>query len=61
MKRGFILVLDEEYELKLAGYCLYRSLEKGDNERPIIDGLYIQRSEIGRSPPQKIRLTVETR
>ena len=59
MKRGFTMILDEEYEQKLAGYCLYRSLEKGDNERPLIDGLYIQREEIRQSPPRQISLTLE--
>ncbi len=59
MRKGFNMVLDEEYDRKLAGYCLYRSLEKGDNERPIVDGLYIQREEIGHSPPRKIKLTIE--
>ena len=53
------MVLDEEYERKLAGYYLYRSLEKGHNERPVVDGLYIQRDEIGQSPPLKIKLTID--
>jgi len=58
MEKEFTMVLDEEYEQKLAGYCLYRSLEKGDNERPIVDGLYIQRNEIGQPPPSKIELII---
>ena len=61
MKKGFTLVLDEEYERKLAGYYLYRSIEKGNNERPIIDGFYIQREETGQSPPRNIKITIEIR
>ena len=59
MKKEFIMVLDEHFEPKLFGYSLYRSLEKGRDERPIIDGLYIQREEIGKIPPIKFRMTLE--
>ncbi|MFC1978229.1 hypothetical protein ACFLWS_08245 [Chloroflexota bacterium] len=59
MTSRFTMILDEEYEQKLAGYCLYRSSEKGDNNRPLIDGLYIQREQIEPIPPKCIELTLE--
>lgn len=59
MKKEFIMVLDEIYESKLVGYFLYRSLEKSSNERSIVDGLYIQREEIGEVPPTKFKITLE--
>ena len=59
MKKEFIMVHDELQEQKLVGYSLYRSLRKGSNERPIIDGLYIQQEEIGKNPPIKLKMTLE--
>ena len=59
MKKEFIMVLDEIYEPKLIGYSLYRSLEKSSDERSIVDGLYIQREEIGKIPPIKFKMTLE--
>jgi hypothetical protein len=58
-EKRITMVLEEEYGRKLAGYCLCRSLEKGDNERPIVDGLYIQCEDIGQPPPGKMNLKIE--
>ncbi len=49
------LVLDIDQLGKLAGYYLYRSEELA-GDRPIVDGLYLQKSEIGDRPPMRMRL-----
>ena len=59
MKQEFIMVLDEDQEQKLRTFSLYRSLEKGSDEQPIISGLYIQQAEIGDNPPKKLHMTLK--
>jgi len=59
MAETFTLVLDEDASAKLSGYDLYRS-EETNRERPVIDGLYIQRGYL-KGTPKALDVTVEIR
>ncbi len=52
------LLLDVDQLMKLDKYYLYRSEETAGG-RPLIDGLYVQKQEIGSTPPVRIRLVLE--
>jgi len=52
------LVLDEDMLSRVNNYDIYRSQEQED-DRPIIDGDYIQRNELGNRPPEKIILSLK--
>ena len=53
----FNLKLDNEH-IKLPTYYLYRS-EEYEGNRPIIDGVYIQRGTLGPNPPKDITILLE--
>jgi hypothetical protein len=57
-KLEFTLNLDNELLKKVSTYYIYRS-EKYEGNRPIVDGVYIQRNAIGSEPPQIINLVME--
>lgn len=58
MRMEFNLWLDTYSNVEQ--YCLYRSAEENSyNGRPIIDGLYIWRPELGEKPPNNMKLTLE--
>lgn len=52
------MVLDDSMLKKVAGYYLFRSEETID-ERPIVDGLYVQRQVFPGDPPTEFSITVE--
>jgi hypothetical protein len=60
MKRQYHIVLDRDYEKKVLGYWLYRSREKNENGGSLISGVYVEREELGKSPPVEMVLTLET-
>ena len=51
------MILDVTMLEKVAGYCVYRS-EEIEGDRPIADGLYIQRQVLGTPPPDRMKLTL---
>ena len=52
------LSLDTEILENLPTYYLYRSREeRGD--RPIVDGVYLQRKTLGVNPPKTMKLLLE--
>jgi hypothetical protein len=58
MKRDFDLFLDTFSGVQQ--YCLSRSEQTNDyNGNPIVDGVYVWRPELGDTPPNKMRLTLE--
>jgi hypothetical protein len=54
----YTLELDTSESEKIMNYFLYRSTEKGIN-RPLVDGLYIQRSELSENPPKYIKISLQ--
>ena len=52
------MILDREQLGKVIGYYMYRSQEMELN-RPIIDGVYIQRKQLGETPPESLTLLLE--
>ncbi len=52
------LILDREMLLKVAGYYLYRSEEQLYG-RPVVDGVYIQRSTLGAPPPEEMTISMQ--
>ena len=52
------LKLDKEMLSKTPTYYIYRSEEMA-GKRPVLDGIYIQRSAIGSNPPQEISAVFE--
>jgi hypothetical protein len=53
MQLRFTLKLDSDKTDKMIAYYLYRS-EEFNGDRPIIDGVYVQRSTIGPTPPETL-------
>jgi hypothetical protein len=52
------LLLDREMLPKVNNYYIYRS-EEQENNRPIIDGVYIQSNELSQKPPKKMTLILK--
>jgi hypothetical protein len=52
------MTLDHAMEEKLVGYVMYRS-EEMEGDRPVADGLYLQRGVLAAPPPETIRVTIE--
>jgi hypothetical protein len=52
------LKLDKEMLSKTPTYYIYRS-EEMSGKRPVLDGIYIQRSAIGSNPPDEIHAVFE--
>lgn len=57
-KTVFTLRLDDELLKKVTTYYIYRS-EQYEGTRPVVDGIYIQRSAIGAEAPKKMNLVLE--
>ncbi len=54
----FTLRLDQDKTDKMSTYYLYRS-EEYTGQRPVIDGVYVQRDTIGLTPPETVSLILE--
>jgi hypothetical protein len=52
-----VMELDRTMLEKVDGYYVYRSQETQD-ERPVVDGLYLRRSAVGGDPRESIRLSI---
>jgi len=52
------LFINKNMQRKVPGYYIYRSWEK-KNGRPIIDGVYMQKREFGKTPPETSVLHLE--
>jgi hypothetical protein len=57
-RERFTLKLDEEKTDKMPTYYLYRSEEYGE-QRPVVDGVYVQRNAVGATPPEMMNMTLE--
>jgi hypothetical protein len=57
-KSVFTLKLDTELVKKVSTYYIYRS-EEYEGNRPVVDGVYIQRHALGSEPPATISLVLE--
>jgi hypothetical protein len=62
-KRSFSATLDEQNDVNLrpdGGYWLYRSEELAKDDAPVINGIYVQRTEFPTPrPPSTIRVVIE--
>ena len=54
---SFHLVLDKHMLTKVIGYYIYRSQEQ-HYDRPVVDGLYIQRNTLGEYPPEEMIVSI---
>jgi hypothetical protein len=54
----FTLKLDQDKTSEMPTYYLYRSEEYGGN-RPVVDGVYVQRNTIGPRPPDTMSIVLE--
>ncbi len=52
------LRLDQDDTSKMSGYYLHRSEECSGN-RPIVDGIYVQRNGIGPIPPETMSVLLK--
>jgi len=52
------LVLDRAMLPKVLSYYLYRS-EEQEHGGPVIDGVYIQKGQLGEEPPDHMTLSLE--
>ena len=52
------MIVDRSMLTKVEGYYVYRSQEV-ENDRPVVDGLYVQRQAIGDEPPEALRVTID--
>jgi hypothetical protein len=58
IQRSFTLRLDRETSEKTPTCYLYRSEEMADG-RPVIDGVYFQRSALSANPPEKLSVQID--
>jgi hypothetical protein len=49
--------LDHTQLEKVKGYYVYRS-EESEGDRPVVDGLYVQRQAIGDRAPESMRVSI---
>ena len=50
--------LDHTQLEKVKGYYVYRS-DENEGDRPVVDGLYVQRQAIGDRAPESMRVSID--